>query len=206
MAYFVLAQAVFVALYLVSTVRLTSRALHKTPLTRPATSSDMSDMRFKVPATDAPFCSPDYVQTIQDAVGAKNPPQLSFDQLLWINTLVQTSAIAVTTLSGTAHNFLVWGLGYDSPIWDNANCIPVGLGARGAARPRAANITRTVFIENWMDWVTKVKGKHPALEVVHFDKYLTSMATADEFFMSPYLLPLPDNVDSHCWHVVLVGE
>jgi hypothetical protein len=173
------------------------------------------------PDRDASRCTLDYIKTIRDAVKAKDPPQLSFDQILWIYTVVQTSSSAVTSTSASPHNFLVWGLGYDSPIWDNANCIPAGTGdidiegslqsgdeahVRSGKVPRAGGVTRTVFIENWLDWVEKIKGKYPTLNVVHFDKYQTSVATASEFFARPYLLPLPEEVDDVCWHVVLVGE
>src|ERR1044071_1588316 len=148
------------------------------------------------PDRDASRCTLDYVKAIRDAVKAKDPPQLSFDQILWVYTVVQTSSAAVTSTSDSPHNFLVWGLGYDSPIWDNANCIPAGAGdinmsvSKGSEEGgdegddggkveksgtvlRARGVTKTVFIENWLDWVDKVKGKYPTLDVVHFDNYKT---------------------------------
>ena len=161
------------------------------------------------PEMNAPPCSLNHISFIQDAIQAENPPQLSFEQILWIYTIVQTSASAVASMSPATHNFLVWGLGYDSPIWDNANCIPSTQAADGGGLSqsvvRANGATRTVFVENWLDWVEKVKGKYPMLNVLHFDKYETNVATAAEFFTRPYLLPLPGEVDDVCWNAVLVG-
>lgn len=139
-------------------------------------------------------CDESYIDVIHKAVSAPNPPQLSFEQILWISTIVQTSAYAV---SPAEHQFLVWGLGYDSPLWDNANCR-----VDAANRPTG----RTAFIENWDNWITEVKSSYPALEVYSFTNYSFSMKNADGYFDDPTLLTLPKEIDSDCWDTVLVGE
>ena len=209
LALFLFVQAIFLTVYIIWT-----SAPEVTPrLTSKAAQFLVGDTAApRAPAGGAPPCNLDYVRVIQEAVKAKSPPQLSLEQLLWIKTIVQTSAFAVTSQSRGSHNFLVWGLGFDSMIWDNANCIPFGtkpsVNASGTAGRliRTDNVTKTIFIENWLDWVAKVKGKYPTLDVVHFDKYATSVETAGQFFDNPYMLPLPGKVNEVCWHVVLVGK
>ncbi|KAJ3047835.1 hypothetical protein HK097_011135, partial [Rhizophlyctis rosea] len=147
-------------------------------------------------------CTPDYISVIQSAHKSPTPPQLSVTQLIWIKTLVQTSAYLS---AGRQHNFLVWGLGYDSPIWENANCVSGDKAVDGnGTSGRKEGSTRTVFVENWRDWIEKVSGRHPGLEVVQFDKYDTNVKDAEKFMKEPYLLPLPDTINEECWDVVLV--
>jgi hypothetical protein len=135
-------------------------------------------------------CNLDYVGILLRGQNAQQKPQLSFEQMLWIATLVQTSSLMTTT---AGHNFLVWGLGYDSQIWHAIHCSPTS---------RAT----TVFIENWRDWIDKIKSREPDLSVVHFDNYDSSVETAESFFTKPYLLPLPPSISEKCWNVVLVGR
>nr|ACG27201.1 plant-specific domain TIGR01627 family protein [Zea mays] len=58
-------------------------------------------------------------------------------------------------------NFLVFGLGLDSPLWAALN--------HGG---------RTVFLEEDAAWITSVRGRHPALESHHV-AYDTALADAD---------------------------
>ncbi|KAI8826140.1 uncharacterized protein EV422DRAFT_563955 [Fimicolochytrium jonesii] len=153
----------------------------------------------------APACRTDYVRSLQDA--AQNPtnkPQLSFEQLLWIATTVQTSAYALTTRGGIKrdHRFLVWGLGHDSPLWDNANCFVPPHASPGSGL--AARRGRTAFVENWQTWIDTVSAAYPSLEVHFFDKYTSTVATSDAFFASPTSLQLPEEVQNVCWDVILV--
>ncbi|KAI9097170.1 hypothetical protein DFS34DRAFT_649981 [Phlyctochytrium arcticum] len=154
-------------------------------------------------------CTVEYVSAIQKAVKAEKPPQLAFDQIVWISSVVQTSAYATLQL-GREHQFLVWGLGYDSALWENANCIPVQASSERRLRARQAPshvstaIGRTAFLENWESWISQVTETMPHLEVHHFADFKSSVAAADEYFENPTLLILPEVVEESCWDVVLV--
>ncbi|KAI8922230.1 polysaccharide biosynthesis-domain-containing protein [Powellomyces hirtus] len=141
---------------------------------------------------DRTACSPNYIDQLREASASPTGPQLSFEQLVWISTIVQTSAYAAYPRE---HGFLVWGLGHDSVLWENANCV---LDVRGQSSGR------TAFLENWQNWIDEVRGAHPKLEVHFFDKFSWQLSQADQFFESPTLLTLPAQVDTHCWDVVLV--
>lgn len=154
-----------------------------TPVGSPSDRRPTKEIRFP--------CATDYVGIIQSGQNADAKPQLSLEQMLWIGTVVRTSS-SITAIS--KHNFLVWGLGHDSHIWNAVHC-------------SSTTRTRTLFIENWRDWIVKIHEQDPELEVVHFDKYdNTSVENAEAFFSQPYLLPLPDQVSNECWNVVLVGR
>ncbi|KAJ3044936.1 hypothetical protein HDV00_000220 [Rhizophlyctis rosea] len=212
--FFLVCQAIFLTIYILSSNPSGQSSSPSSSLSQ-STTTHFTNL---TPSTHRPAaCTPDFVGFIKSATQSKTPPQLSFDQLLFIKTIVQTSAYTVTSSpTPRRHNFLVWGLGFDSPIWENANCVATGgfpsnIGTEGTSKETVeadAKMTRTLFIENWRNWITDVQGKHPSLEVVHFDNYEAkkgaSVGTSEVFFEKPYLLPLPSAVSDVCWNVVLV--
>ena len=85
-------------------------------------------------------CRP-YGDVVQAAVERAQPPQLSQAQLLWVAALVRGAALAARR----PVNFLVFGLGFDSDVWQAVNCdgrtaflenLPVRGGAGRAGRLR----------------------------------------------------------------------
>ncbi|KAL0488706.1 hypothetical protein AKO1_015858 [Acrasis kona] len=142
-------------------------------------------------------CRIEFLDEINEFINGENPPQLNLPQLTWIASTVQTSAHTAWESKHRRHNFLVWGLGHDSAIWDNVNCVEV------SSSP-LISIGRTQFLENWKEWIGSVKEKLPHLEVQFFDQYQHTFGSPDKFFKSPSLLKLPSTIQNACWDVVLV--
>ncbi|GBG71883.1 hypothetical protein CBR_g10819 [Chara braunii] len=137
-------------------------------------------------------------------VAPEEQPQLAFDQMLWIGVTVSTSAMMVSSLPSCsegdgvcAHNFLVWGMGRDSHVWMNANCLPDAATAGGKIR------TRTVFLENSETWVKMVREKLPTMEG-YLVEYHARLSEAYKFFDNPYVMEVPANMKNTCFNVVLV--
>jgi hypothetical protein len=79
------------------------------------------------------------------------------------------------------------GAGMDSLMWRQINC-------RG----------RTVFFENWENWIKEIVSKDPALEVYKVS-YNTSVGKADEWFNGGrWPLDVPSHVSDDCYDVILV--
>jgi glucuronoxylan 4-O-methyltransferase len=74
-------------------------------------------------------------------------------------------------------NFLVFGLGFDSPMWAALN--------HGG---------RTVFLEEDASWIASVRSKHPALESYHvtYDTVLTESDALLELREHPACVAQPD--------------
>ncbi|GAB4821706.1 hypothetical protein N2152v2_008752 [Parachlorella kessleri] len=114
-----------------------------------------------------------------------SPPILSADQIHWIADEVWAAGQG----KGVATNFLVFGLGLDSIMWNKVNCLG-----------------RTVFIENYPSWIDKILSIEPGLEVVQVD-YNSTVADANKWFQGSagrWSLDLPSSVDRLCWDVILV--
>ncbi len=77
--------------------------------------------------------------------------------------------------------------GMDSILWRKVNC-------QG----------RTVFIENWQQWIEKITAIDPALEVYKVE-YNTTTGKADEWFNGGrWSLDVPASVSDDCYDVILV--
>jgi hypothetical protein len=138
----------------------------------------------------APPCSHDFVSAITRAhtTTSQHKPQLSIAQMLWISSVLQTYQ---GHHPATPLNFLVFGLGADTPGWLDANC-------QG----------RTVFLENnahWLELATKelAKDYNHTLEA-YTVAYKGRMDQPDAFFSSPWLLEVPAAVSELCCEVILV--
>ncbi|KAL4423795.1 hypothetical protein ABPG75_001096 [Micractinium tetrahymenae] len=131
-----------------------------------------------------PVCAP-HGDIIQAAVDREEPPQLSQAQLLWIAALLDGLA---AQRSGAAEGlrFLVFGVGLDSDVWAAVNC-------QG----------RTAFLEDSEEWIGRIRGSHPGLEVHHVT-YQGRLSAAQEFFKQPWLMDVPQSVQGACWDAILV--
>jgi hypothetical protein len=85
-------------------------------------------------------------------------------------------------------NFLVFGMGNDSPLWSDLN-------RRG----------RTVFIEDQAEWFSKIQRENPSLEAYLVD-YGTKLVQGMELIDHPERLAmdLPPEIRSTEWDVILV--
>jgi len=85
-------------------------------------------------------------------------------------------------------NFLVFGMGNDSPFWSSLN-------RRG----------RTVFIEDQPEWFDKIKLQHPSLEAYLVD-YGTRLEDGMQLIDRPehLAMDLPADLRETAWDVVLV--
>jgi uncharacterized protein (TIGR01627 family) len=85
-------------------------------------------------------------------------------------------------------NFLVFGMGNDSPFWSSLN-------RRG----------RTVFIEDQPDWFNRIRQRNPSLEAYLVD-YGTSLEQGMELIDHPERLAmdLPADIRKTAWDVILV--
>lgn len=88
-------------------------------------------------------------------------------------------------------NYLVFGLGLDTPGWLQVNC-------RG----------RTVFLEHSADWVKQVtiniaRDYNSTMES-YTVAYKGNMSKPDEFFQKPWLMTMPQTVSNTCFDVILV--
>ncbi|MFA5155570.1 MAG: polysaccharide biosynthesis domain-containing protein [Patescibacteria group bacterium] len=85
-------------------------------------------------------------------------------------------------------NFLVFGLGYDSELWHQAN--PGG---------------RTVFLEDDPEWFEKIKKESPRLEA-YLIKYTTRIDDWRELLEQPEKLSisLPPAIAAGCWDLILI--
>jgi hypothetical protein len=124
----------------------------------------------------------DYEKEIEAAHSSDSRPQLSKNQIHWIADELYAAGLG----KGVSTNLLVFGLGKDSILWRKLNCLG-----------------RTVFIENWKEWINKILALDPSLEVYEV-QYNTTLDKADEFFSQPWSLPVPSSVASDCFDVVLV--
>ncbi|GBG71887.1 hypothetical protein CBR_g10824 [Chara braunii] len=157
----------------------------------------------------ANVCQPELVSYLISTInGPQNErPQLSFDQLMWIAVTVAASGASILNApscmegggggGGCSHNFLVWGMGRDSHVWMNANCIPEAAKAGGKIR------TRTVFLENYESWFNMIRSKFPTMEG-YLIKYKWTLGRAQFFFQNPYIMDVPDTMKDTCFSVVLV--
>ena len=85
-------------------------------------------------------------------------------------------------------NFLVFGMGNDSPLWSKLN-------RRG----------RTVFIEDQEEWFAKIKQEHPSLEA-YLVNYGTKLEEGMQLIDHPERLSmdLPAEIRKTRWDVILV--
>ena len=80
---------------------------------------------------------------------------------------------------------LVFGVGNDSPTWAQLNC-------NG----------RTIFIEDNMSWIEKIKQKHQALEIYQYS-YQSDVGQLDEFIQSPIQMNIPE-LHGLCFDIYLI--
>jgi hypothetical protein len=85
-------------------------------------------------------------------------------------------------------NFLVFGMGNDSPFWSKVN-------RRG----------RTVFIEDHAEWFNRIKQEHPSLEAYLVD-YGTKLKEGMQLIDRPERLAmdLPQDIRRTEWNAILV--
>jgi hypothetical protein len=85
-------------------------------------------------------------------------------------------------------NFLVFGMGNDSPFWFKLN-------RRG----------RTVFVEDQEEWFRKIRGENPFLEAYQV-RYGTSLSEATELIDRPgrLAMDLPPQIRKAEWDVILI--
>jgi len=105
-----------------------------------------------------------------------------------ILTTREINAIRDAVLDKAPCNFLIFGLGNDSPLWHFTN--PSG---------------RTVFIEDNPEWRDRVVSQHPELDVV-MTSYSTQRSEWEDYLDAPDTLSmdLPGDVSDVAWDVVLV--
>ncbi len=96
--------------------------------------------------------------------------------------------IAKAILKYPVCNFLVFGLGYDSPLWLEIN--------KGG---------RTVFLEDNREWFDRITGSYPDLEA-YFVTFPTKITQWQDLLDKPNELeiPLPVQVTNIHWDVILV--
>ncbi len=88
-----------------------------------------------------------------------------------------------------APNVLVFGVGFDSPLWQAVN-----------------RSGQTVFIENDPSWIAQIVGRNRSLNVVQVS-YSTELRNWPHYAEAPDLIPtlgLPDTVCKRSWDVILV--
>ena len=120
--------------------------------------------------------------------GQKMPPQLTFNQMLWIASILRATQAQTPD---RPLNFLVFGLGADTPGWLQINC-------KG----------RTVFLENSAEWTRLVRHDiardyNHSLEA-YTVSYKGKMTQAQDFYAKPWLMDVPYEVSSACYEVILV--
>jgi hypothetical protein len=82
---------------------------------------------------------------------------------------------------------LIFGHGFDSPIWSKANC-------KG----------RTVYLEDSGEWIQKVTKSLDENAEVYKVKYQGTVGQATEFFREPWLMHAPENVSNDCFSLILI--
>lgn len=108
--------------------------------------------------------------------------QLSDVQIMWVADMLHL----VHSINQRTPNLLVFGVGNDSPMWNQINC-------NG----------RTVFVEDDKDWIKTVLDNFPSLEIYHVE-YHTSTNYAAEYFSHPVALSIDASVDAECFDVILI--
>jgi len=122
---------------------------------------------------------------LEDYLESNKMTGMSLDQYSYIFNYVKNKAPV---------NFLVFGLGLDSIIWNDHT-----------------NINgRTCFLEDVPDWINKVKSENPSLEA-HFTQYTNSAKEADELLRAYQSgdthclrLDLPHTILNTNWDIILV--
>ena len=110
-------------------------------------------------------------------------PQLSDIQIMWISEMLHAAQFQ----NKKAPNFLIFGVGFDSPTWKQINC-------NG----------RTIFVEDDLEWMEKVSKAFPGLEMHKVD-YKSSVAQVNDFFSSPtHDFSIHTTVDAECFDVILI--
>jgi hypothetical protein len=120
-----------------------------------------------------------YIDMIDAVSQGHPPPQLSAAQLTWISSTVRSVS--------DKPNFLVFGVGFDTPMWQHINC-------HG----------RTVFLEQSPEWVKKVERMLSKPAEIHLTKYKGSVKSYNDFFKHPWLIRVPEAVEEACFDVVLI--
>lgn len=129
----------------------------------------------------ASYCSA-YADIVQAASERPEPQLLSQAQLLWLAALVQSQE----KMNARPILFLVFGYHSLSDVLQAVNC-------QG----------RTVFLEGSLPQIDAVRQEHPFLEV-HLVHYKGQAGEADSFLAAPWLMDMPQEVDSQCFDVVLI--
>jgi hypothetical protein len=141
-------------------------------------------------ARGRPQCSSNIVSIISGlfAPPVQHPPLLSKYQMLWMSSIVETTQ---ALYPDRPVNFLVFGLGVDTPGWMQVNC-------RG----------RTIFLEHSADWVKLVTENiardYNSTVESYSVSYKGDMSKPNEFFDRPWLMPVPEAVSQTCFDVILV--
>lgn len=117
------------------------------------------------------------------ALSSKNENvQLSDAQIMWVADMLHM----VYSSNRKRPNVLIFGVGHDSPMWQQINC-------NG----------RTVFVEDDMEWIKTISGIFPALEIYHI-QYQSSVREHDFFLENPQSININTSVDAECFDLILI--
>lgn len=119
----------------------------------------------------------------------------SFNQIFkeYYSSEAQMSHIQIEAVSAAIRsrapgcNMLVFGLGNDSPLWSNLN--------QGGY---------TLFIENSLQWISHMKGRHPTLNVEHMEYQTTVEGSMKDPAALVRQATLPKFIEDRIWDVILV--
>lgn len=116
-------------------------------------------------------------------VGEKHKDtQLSDAMMFWIADALHSAQYT----NAPEADLLVFGLGNDSPTWNDINC-------NG----------RTVFVEDSEEWFHSVLTRSQGLEAYLYH-YNTTLQEAQEFFDNPFIMEIDASVDEECFDVMLI--
>lgn len=120
--------------------------------------------------------------TVDAHARGEQVPQVTPEEIFFVSSTLQ----AYRHHENKRPNFLVFGCGFDSPMWVRLNC--------GG---------RTAFIENSAEWVEIVVSKNPELET-HVVTYTTKLSERAQYFANPVPMDMPAAVADECWDIALV--
>lgn len=133
------------------------------------------------PYTNNSFLAFSRCETVAAVQNKHEHVQLSDLQIMWVADMLHLAH----SVNKNKPNLLVFGVGNDSPMWSQVNCIG-----------------RTVFVEDDEEWIKVISSRFPSLEVHHVN-YNSSVSRASDFFLNPVEMSIT-SVDSECFDVILI--